>query len=260
MTKNYFFIDDSGSRVWEDSYVKELADTPPDRGGKNLEYWHKNYSVLTGIHVSTEKLNTLNQLINREKEELFGTKDVEIKSDWLRRDEKRKKHYLNPYNISEGDLRDFVEKFWYGLFQPGNITIQAFVLEKRIFAERSKSPTELLTQSMFETIRAYPHTITNIIFDQMENGLRSRSGDQGVVDEVAISSNIFNEHPFVQSIVFEDSSRSNFLQIADTAAYNVYRNIYMGYSGNDEVYPYLEKILPCFYGGDGEGGIYNVQI
>ena len=255
-SKNYFFIDDSGSRIWEDSYIQEIANTPPDKNDSNVTYWRKNYFVFAGVHVSGDTLGELNVLINKGKNEYFGTKDIEIKSDWLRRDDKRKKHYPD---MSEKKLRDFVEDFWYGLFTPDNFTIQAFVLDKRVFSERDKSPTALLTQLMFNTIRNHPNTITNIIFDQMEENTGSRRSDQRVIDEVALSSGIFESHPSVQPVQFENSSGSNFLQIADTVAYNVFRDFYKGGSEKGEVYPYLEKILPCFYKKSGENGIYIAQ-
>ena len=52
MSKNLFFVDDSGSRVWGDSYVKELADAPPEKNEGNFGYWCRNYFVLAGVHVS----------------------------------------------------------------------------------------------------------------------------------------------------------------------------------------------------------------
>ena len=162
--------------------------------------------------------------------------------------------------VHEEQLRDFVEDFWYSLFTPENFTIQAFVLDKRIFSDRSESPTTLLARLMFDTVRKYPHTINDIILDQMENSIRSRKYDQGVVSRIAASSGIFESHHSVRSVEFEDSAHSNFLQIADTVAYNVFRDFCTGRSEGGAVYSYLERILPCFYKGDEESGIYIVQV
>ena len=45
-------------------------------------------------------LRELNSVINKKKEECFGEKDVEIKSDWLRAVQQRGKHYLDPYGCA----------------------------------------------------------------------------------------------------------------------------------------------------------------
>ena len=161
-------------------------------------------------------------------------------------------------NISEKQLRDFVENSWYTLFVPENFTIQVFVLDKRVFSERVESPTALLAHSVFKVICDYPYAVSNIIFDQMEENIGSRVSDQGVIDEVAASSGVFESRHSVRSVQFENSSRSNFLQVADTVAYNVFRDFYKGGFESDMTYPYLERILPCFYTENGGSGIYIV--
>ena len=111
--KNFFFIDDSGSRSWDNPYSREFSENPPSRDEENLSYWRRNYFVLAGIHIPRDAVKRLNPLINLEKEKYFGTKHVEIKSDFLRIPQKRTKYYLSRYSIKEEDLRKFVEKFWY---------------------------------------------------------------------------------------------------------------------------------------------------
>ena len=41
--KNFFFIDDSGSRNWDNAYLWECCVNPPDRDPDNVQYWRENY-------------------------------------------------------------------------------------------------------------------------------------------------------------------------------------------------------------------------
>ena len=99
MSKKLFFVDDSGSRTWGTPYTRDFIVSPPDRNSEYIEYWRRNYFVLAGIHISSEKINNIAAAIESEKQKYFKTKDVEIKSHWLRIPEKRNIHYLRKYPI-----------------------------------------------------------------------------------------------------------------------------------------------------------------
>ncbi|MDD9868204.1 MAG: DUF3800 domain-containing protein [Candidatus Campbellbacteria bacterium] len=256
MNKTFFFIDDSGSLIWDNPYSKEFLKNPPNRSEQNLNYWRRNYFVFAGIHISAEKLKELNPLINTKKEEYFGTKNVEIKSEWLRVPKKRHKHYLLKYGITEEKLREFVDKFWYSLFSSKNFIAQAFVLDKRYYAKRDTQPIALLTQVIFDRLGIYPVEDIIVVFDQMESDIKSKKGKHGII--IDVSKQKINTSPFFvryshSEVRFEKSFNSNFLQIADTVAYNVFRQFV---SNGDqwesdkkelEVYEYLEKIEDCLY-------------
>lgn len=257
MSKAFFFIDDSGSRIWDNPYSREFTINPPDRNNQNLNYWRRNYFVLAGIHISAEKLSELNPLINAKKEEYFGTKYVEIKSEWLRIPEKQEKNYLSKYSITKEKLREFVENFWYGLFLRENFTIQAFVLDKRYYAKRDTLPIALLTQVIFDRLVMYPVDDVTVVFDQMESDIKSRKNDHGVI--IDVSNGKINTSPFFNryshsEVRFEQSCNSNFLQISDTVSYNVFRQFVSNgdqWEQKDgkkmEIYEYLAKIFNCLH-------------
>ena len=217
--------------------------------------------MLAGIHVSGDKVGALNTLINAEKVKCFGkgNDNVEIKSSWLRRPEDRRKQYLDKYNVSAERLREFIEDFWYSLFSPENFLIQAFVLDKRFYKQREKSPLALLSQIVFDRLVMYPVEHCIVVFDQMESSVQTRQGDHGLI--LNISNDPVNTSPYFDTyshsdILFEKSSISNFLQLADTVAYNVWRQFFSygdqwEYRSVEEMdkYEYLERILPCFYRG-----------
>ena len=90
MNNNFLFIDDSGSKDWETPFSNDFINNPPTRNTTNLNYWRRNYFVLAGLHITSDTLRKLNPLINKTKIKYFGTKHVEIKSEWLRNPEKRR--------------------------------------------------------------------------------------------------------------------------------------------------------------------------
>ncbi len=252
MSKHLLFIDDSGSRQWDNPYTRDFIDNPPERSEENMNYWRGNYFVLAGVHISKESLKELNPLINEKKKEYFGTKHVEIKSDWLRHPKKREKRYIKEYDISEERLREFVEDFWYSLFSGDYFTIQTFVLDKRYYAKRDSMPIALLTQVVFDRAELYPANDIEVVFDQMESDVKSKRHDHKIILDV--SKQEINASPFFSryshaGVGFEESRNSNMLQLADTVAYNVFRQ-FVSYGNqweqNDlhmmETYEYFKKM------------------
>lgn len=227
---SFFFIDDSGSKEWDTPYAREFVDNPPARSPLNRQFWEKNYFVLTGLYIPQELVALLNPQINAMKKQFFGTKHVEIKSVHLRNPEKRKKYYLKQYGISEEDLRDFVENNWYKIFENyrQGIQLQAFVLDKRYFKNKRPSyvPLEITSQVLFDRVELGQNRKCSIVFDQMDSQIKSIRHQQGKIIRIAdkeVDLNSFHQKYSHTEVLFEKSSNSNFLQLADTAAYNVLR-------------------------------------
>lgn len=93
--KNFLFIDDSGSKIWGTPYAESFVKLPPVRTSQNINFWRGNYFVSSGLHISRSTITILNPKINNLKKKYFGTKHVEIKSDWLRNPSEQKKHISN---------------------------------------------------------------------------------------------------------------------------------------------------------------------
>lgn len=265
MVKHFFFVDDSGSKNWETPFAREFIEEPPSRDDRNLGFWRGNYFVLAGIHVTGEKISEINPKLNQMKVDVFGTKHVEIKSVWLRIPEKRKKFYLDKFPVSEEDLVAFV-KSWYNVLHEyeSDIQIQAFVLDKRHFGERKRSehsPLQILSQVLFDRVELHPSVKASIVFDQMEGRIKSVRHEQG--DIIKISDKVldlgsFHEKYSHASSSFERSSNSNFLQMADTVAYNIFRQfVTFGHEWRKNnidamsSYEHFEKIKPNFYKREG---------
>jgi len=269
--KDTIFIDDSGSKLWDTPYVSDFVRRPPIRNSENRYFWMNNYFVLAGIYVDINTISKLNPIINNKKKEVFGTKYVEIHSSDIRNPNKRRKKYIDQYGISEDDLRTFIEKFWYPLIADNpQMKIQAIVLDKRYYKNRqNRSPLMIATQAMFDRIELGPNKSSLLIFDQMEETLKSEKHEQG--DILKIANHEINLHAFFRkyshaSIRFEKSSASNFLQIADTVAYNILRQFvdygdkWDGSDTIEEMYPYFKMIYNNFYCREGRKQPKSVGI
>ncbi len=264
MSKSFFFVDDSGSKDWETPYAFSFTLKPPARSEDNLKFWRGNYFILAGLHVSGEAVAEINPEMDRLKIEFFGTKFVEIKSEWLRNPHKRKKHYLDPFQKTEDDLRRFVETDWYGLFEKfkNDLQIQAFVLDKRFYdAKRAKvSPLQELVTVLFDRVELHPNSKCEIVFDQMDADIRSEKHNHGRILSISrkeVDMQSFHEKYSHTNKKKKKSLGSNFLQLADTVAYNIFRQfVEFGDSWENsseglKEYAFFSKIAPNLYHKNG---------
>lgn len=265
---NYLFIDDSGSKQWKTPYAKDFIDHTPERSPAYRDFWQGNYFVLAGIHTNSKTMSKLNMLINEAKENYFGTKDIEIHSVDLRNPYNQRKKYLQPYDLESERLKEFIDTFWYPLFSQYNLQLVAIVVDKRYFdvASRGEIPLEIATKALFDQTETHPHKNCHIVFDQMDSQLRSSKHDQGKILRIANTNIKLDDGSYAKkfhhtSIQFDKSCNSNFLQLADTVAYNTWRQfVDFGHEwdkhsvGEEEhrvlpMYEYFARIANNFYCG-----------
>ncbi len=227
-----FFIDDSGSKDYLTPYSKEFISNPP-LFEKYENFWRDNYFVLCGVRISQEEIGIVNEDINSLKTKYFGTHKVEIKSDWLRNPHKRKKKYIDKFNVTLEDLEKFGEDL-YDLISKhkDKLKLLAVVFDKRYYGDKKRqsadgNPLAKCSQILFERLQ-YLNTYHLVIFDQMESSLRIDKGNHGkilnVLRENAGMEKIYvTEYDKISDIKFVQSCNENFLQIADICAYNIYR-------------------------------------
>lgn len=264
MMKHFLFVDDSGSKDWETPYSHEFIDAPPVRNTQNINFWRRNYFVLAGLHISADVISSLNPHINSLKIHTFGTKYVEIKSVWMRNPNKRKKHYLTPFGLTENDLLKFTDR-WYEIFENNrkNIQLQAFVLDKRFYKNKrfQFTPLQKLVVILFDRVELHPWRKCTIVFDQMDREIKSikhRHGEILKISNKEIDLGSYQNKYSHQPPRFERSKNSNFLQLVDTVAYNVYRQ-FVDYgdfwenkkAGTLKTYSFFERIADNFYNKNG---------
>jgi hypothetical protein len=121
---------------------------------------------------------------------------------------------------------------------------------------------------LFDRVELHPHARCEIVFDQLEADIKSERHSQGMV--LKISRKELELHSFMQKyshtgIRFENSISSNFLQLADTAAYNVYRQFVQHGDSWEETdgdvlkeYAYFSRISKNFYCVNGRVAGYGI--
>lgn len=271
----FLFIDDSGSKQWGVSFAEEFVRTP-----ENRNFWQGNYFVLAGVCVDSEVIAELNCLINRIKERYFGTRDVEIHSVDLRNPYRLHKKYLRSYGISVNELKEFVDEFWYPLFAQYDLKLMAIVVDKRYFcnARRRETPLEIAAKALFDRIEKHSCRECRVVFDQMDSQLRSHKNDQGKIFRIANTEIELGGEKCAKkyshvSVVFDRSCSSNFLQLADTVAYNTWRQfVDYGHGGRVDsigihehrkipMYKYFERIVDGFWDdGDAAGDVGIIKL
>ena len=274
---NYLFIDDSGSKHWDTPYAAEFVDHPPARTPQNYKFWRDNYLVLGGIHTDTETMRRLNKEVDKKKVEVFGTKYVELHASDLRYNLKRRKKYLEPFGITEEELRDFIINFWYPLFEKYNLQSIAVIVDKRYYSNprHEKTPLDIVAEGLFDQTELHPHRDCSIIFDQMDKQVKTEKRDQGKILKLARTKINLEDGRFADkyhhtSVGFEKSINSNFLQLADAVAYNTWRQ-FVDYGDEwekhlDEVhrqlptYEYFAKIADSFYHRSEDGRVSGIGI
>lgn len=175
------FVDDSGRKEYITPYARDFVGMPPALSESTRNFWRDNYFVLCAVRVPTKSLGAINEAINTLKERYFGTKAIEVKSDWLRNPHKRKKKYLEPFNITAERLNEFGERFTDVIaIHAKELKLFAAVFDKRFYGDRKREtsdgdPLLKTTQVILERIHRQGGKNV-VVFDQMENSLQKERG------------------------------------------------------------------------------------
>jgi hypothetical protein len=116
MPTHVLYIDDSGSKEYTDPKLY-------DKGGNS------RYFVFGAVLISVVESGRLVDKIIAAKRNTFGTPHVEIKSNWLRRQQERERYYLHPYGISEDELTTFVHTY-YDIIAASDLQLIGVIVDK----------------------------------------------------------------------------------------------------------------------------------
>ena len=215
------YIDDSGT--------KEYA---PER---NYNSGNTRYFVLGGVLTSIETAREISSTLCSVKREYFGTDEVEIKSNWLRIPKERKKRYLLPYGMEEHGIRNFVEEY-YSKLEELDFVLIACVVDKLHMAEDYQEPWyapavayELMIQRAqremegkgFFSVEIDNMTGATPKHRQYSENLRQQHAKMRQHGSSLQRGMAFDR--LLGSLRFVDSAQSELVQVADIAAYNVFR-------------------------------------
>lgn len=242
MPTHVVYIDDSGT--------KEYASSPNDYGDGPSRYF-----VFGGVIVTIEEAGILSSKIIDLKLKYFGTDAVEIKSTWLRIPKERKKHYLDVYELNDEQLNEFSEHF-YNAITTSDLLFIASVIDKIEMQQRYPVPWyppaiayELLLQRVEYEVQGKGDY--SVIIDDMtgktprgneyKENLKKQHTRLKKVGSSLINGLTFKCAP--SRLKFVNSAYSHMIQVADIAAYNVYRQFVD--HGADWENPKLRK-LPTY--------------
>jgi hypothetical protein len=259
------YIDDSGTKEYSPSgqYQKGGGITP--------------YFVFGGLIVTPAVAGYLTRRMHELKANFFGSKDVEIKANWLRVQKEREKRYLEPFRVSENSLTVFSEHL-YELIAFTDCTLIACVVNKAEVQKKYPQPHYtpsiaydcVLQRAQLEMISR--HGKLHVVIDDMSGA--TPKGNQ-------YKENLRNQHKWlltrgsplraglifdrIGGLSFSDSRADERLQLADLIAYGVYRQ-FVEYGSSWEIdgnslptYPYFKKIAHKFR-TDGNGRIQGYGI
>lgn len=217
------YIDDSGT--------KEYAEKPELYSPKG----NTRYFCFGGVLIDEIQAAVLGSSIANHKRRYFGTADVEIKSNWLRIPQERKERYLDKYPITEDQLEDFVNEL-YDIVSSTELMLIAAVIDKKHMQETYGPDAwyapavayEILLQRVVQQV-FHPDTVS-VVIDDMDGA--TPKGNQ-------YKTNLKRQHRFLRKngsrlhqglnwgqlkgLKFKNSALSHHIQVADVAAYNVYR-------------------------------------
>ncbi len=259
------FLDDSGDKDYR--HDRQYS----SRGGPTPLF------VFAGLATSQLGALEIDYSMRALKYQTFGTPDVEIKANWLKRPRERKKRYLDKFNITDGELTAFTDSL-YELINEADCQLVGCVVNKKEAQDRyglnANHPPGIAYECVLQ--RAQKEMVScggaiNVTIDHMTGA--TRAGNQHKLNLERqherlkrYGSSLLRGVTFerVRSLSFRDSKDDERLQLADLIAYAIYRQFLdHGAEWEDptkdvEVYEYLYKILKKFWNHNGIVSGYGI--
>lgn len=205
-----------------------------ESGQRNYGLKTDRFFVVAGVILPADEVCHLEDELRGLKRAFWGKPDIEILSNWIRREEQRLAHYTQPHGIGLPEINDLICAL-YRWLPNTSITVVAGVVDKPLMEQTYKDPH-------------YPGTVSYTFFLQRyQLFLANRAGMGSVVfdDPAGKSPGGFEwrdllprlhqrlktygcpytaaRFPNIGSVTLADSQSSGFIQIADLVAYNTFR-------------------------------------
>lgn len=253
-------LDDSGTRDYDDARNYETS-------GKS------RYFVYGALLIEDREAQLFITRLHELKQITFKTREVEIKSNWLRIPKEQRRRYLDPYGISEADLKKFTDGF-YALIEGAQLQLIGSIVDKlhmqEIYAPPRApwyAPTVAYEILLQRAVQAVPDGNSIAVTVDKISGRTSSSNDYedllqahhaklckyGSKLQPALSFK-----PMMAPVRFTDSKHSDLIQVADVAAYNLFRQFRdhgeaweKAVVGPLPTYEHFKRIAGKFYQGPG---------
>lgn len=250
------YVDESGTKEYEASGKYQIHRGPTP------------YFVFAGLLIKASDAGLLAQKARAMKKGCFGTADVEIKANWLKRPDERRLRYLVPYGIDDARLDNLVRGL-YGLLAGFDGELMASIVDKAA------------VQTKYPDLWYAPAIAYECLMQRAQLAMEEVGGRVSVtVDDMSgatpkgnqYKTNLFTHHrglkaygsrlikmkmDRLESLGFSNSASDERLQLCDLAAYAVYRQFIEhgpAWDGPDArlpLYPYLGMIWKKFRRGPG---------
>ncbi len=229
----FFYIDDSGQI---------------DYGKKASKYF-----VYNALGIESSDWHNINQQVVELKLNTFKTPNaelLEVKSNWLRIPKEREERwYLKKLN--SGELKNFSQGLFDIILQ-NNITLIACVIDKNKMLEKYQQnayePNVYAIELLLERISLFmnnnhPDKQAVIVADKCSNEIEAMLNKNHVIRRNHGGYTWKNLSSIIENLIFVDSKYSNFIQLTDLCAYNIFH----AFEYNKPGYEFFRKILPKYY-------------
>lgn len=242
------YLDDTGTKEYAQSYTGGV--TP--------------YFGFGGMLVTPAIAGYLDSECKRLKASTFGTPDVEIKANWLRRDEEREKRYRKVYGVSDDDLTKLTNEL-YDLINRADCMLFGSIINKQEVQTTYPNPFyapaiayDCMLQRVQKQMEAFDGEV-HVTIDDMSGA--TPKGNQ-------YKRNLKNQHAKLRTFgsmlqkrakydriggqSFANSKHDERLQLSDLIAYATYRQFVdhgARWDGGDSglpLYEYFQRIVRKF--------------
>lgn len=208
------------------------------------------YFVYNALGFDSDEWDKINQEVVKLKQNIFKTPNaelLELKSNWIRIPKEREKRwYLN--KLTEEELRDLSQGL-LDIIINNKITLIAVVINKnnmlKEYGQNAYPPNIYAMELLLERISLFmnknnPDKQAIIIADRSSNNIEAllnkshiehRNNKKGYTWK--------NLSIIIENLLFVDSKYSNFIQLTDICAYNIFR----AFKDRNPGYEFFRKIL-----------------
>ena len=259
-----------------------------DTGTKDIEDFKTLFGYI-GILIKETDTKSIESKIDDLIDQYFIKKDIELKSNWIRREEERKKYYL-PYIKEDCNFDNFVKELFSIMIQ-NPIKCFGSIINKQAHLEKYKqkynpnsTAYEYLLQRITNHLTSLNYSLDKVVVDDMTGKTKKGNEWKKLLENhhyrlikknnVNTYNNWFpNKGSYKKmnysllknsTIEFVDSKNYRLIQIADLCAYNVMRQA-KDHDGNfdgEECYDGYKWIKPIMHCSSekqisGYGAVYS---
>lgn len=226
--------------------------------------------VFAGLATSPFGAMEIDYSMRTLKRQTFGTANVEIKANWLKRPREREQRYLKRYGINDAELTALTDAL-YEIINDADCQLVAAVVNKKDmqdkYGENANHPPGIAYECVLQRAQkemascdgAISVTVDHMTGATQAGNQHKRNLERQHARLKNYGSSLLRGVTFdrIEGLSFKDSKHDERVQLADLVAYAVYRQFLdFGPDWEDpskplELYDYLARILKKFWNDNG---------